>query len=95
MGLLPGLTPEVFAIIFRTFEKSKAMESIIIEILNPKAKSLLKNLADLNLIKIRKEKDNIALTELLTRLRKKSDDSFSLEDISSEVESVREKRYDK
>jgi hypothetical protein len=71
------------------------MESIIIEILNPKAKSLLKNLADLNLIKIRKEKDNIALTELLTRLRTKSDDSFSLEDISSEVESVREKRYDK
>jgi len=71
------------------------MESIRIEILNPKAKSLLKNLADLNLIKIKKEKVNTEFAELLTRLRKKSDDSFSLEDITSEVESVREKRYAK
>jgi hypothetical protein len=71
------------------------MESIRIEILNPKAKSLLKNLADLNLIKIKKEKVNTEFADLLARLRKKSDDSFSLEDITSEVESVREKRYEK
>ena len=71
------------------------MESIRIEILNPKAKSLLKGLADLNLIKIKKDKINIEFNELLARLRKKSDDTFSLDDISNEVESVRAKRHEK
>ena len=33
------------------------METIQIDILNPKAKKLLRNLADLNLIKINKEKE--------------------------------------
>jgi hypothetical protein len=76
-------------------KKEIKMESIRIEILNPKAKSLLKSLADLNLIKIKKDKINIEFNELLARLRKKSDDTFSLDDISNEVESVRAKRHEK
>ncbi|MDX9941821.1 MAG: hypothetical protein RBS53_06320 [Bacteroidales bacterium] len=71
------------------------MESLRIEILNPKAKSLLESLADLNLIKIQKEIGEAAFAELLDRLRKNQDDSFSIEDITSEVESVREQRHEK
>lgn len=78
-----------------TFGKSIDMESLRIEILNPKAKSLLESLADLNLIKIQKEIGEAAFAELLDRLRKNQDDSFSIEDITSEVESVREQRHEK
>lgn len=71
------------------------METIRIDILNPKAKSLLKNLADLNLIRIKKEKVKSEFKELLDKLRINSDTAPSLDDITTEVEAVRKSRYEK
>ena len=71
------------------------MESLRIEILNPKAKSLIKSLADMNLIRIKKDKGKSEFTELLTKLRKRSNNAPSLEEITKEVESVRKARYEK
>jgi trehalose-6-phosphate synthase len=70
------------------------MEIIRIEILNPKAKSILKGLADLNLISIKKEKKQSEFMDLLTDLRMNSDLAPSLEEITGEVESVRKDRYE-
>lgn len=71
------------------------METLNIEIINPKAKQLLKSLADLNLIKIKKEKAKSDFTELLMKLRSQSEDVPSLDEITKEVESVRKDRYEK
>jgi len=71
------------------------MESLRIEILNPKAKSLIKNLVDMDLIRIKKEKGKSEFTELLAKLRKRSDKSPSVEEITKEVELVRKARYEK
>jgi hypothetical protein len=71
------------------------MESIRIEILNPKVKSLLKDLADLKLIRIDKEKGKSELQELLDKFRNSAEDSISIEDITSEVDAVRKSRYEK
>ena len=71
------------------------MESLRIEIINPKAKSLIKSLVDMDLIRIKKEKGKSEFTELLARLRKRSDNAPSLEEITKEVESVRKARYEK
>lgn len=70
------------------------MESIRVDILNPKARKLLQNLADLNLIKIRKS-DQPDFTALLTKLRSKPKEVISLDEISEEVEKVRKSRYEK
>ncbi len=71
------------------------METVRIDILNPKAKNLLKDLADLNLIKINKEKKKSDFSTLLKKLRTKSKDEISLEEITNEVEQVRKSRYEK
>lgn len=64
-----------------------------IDILNPKAKKLLKNLADLNLISIRSESGN-SFMKVVDKLRKKASlDQPTLEMITKEVELVRAKRY--
>jgi hypothetical protein len=66
-----------------------------IDILNPKAKRLLKELADLNLISIRDEHESNFM-KVVTKLRKKaSSESPTLEIITKEVELVRTKRYAK
>lgn len=70
------------------------MESLRIEIINPKAKSLLKDLADLDLIRIRKEKMKSEFIELLEKLRSDSDKILTLDDITAEVEAVRKTRYE-
>jgi hypothetical protein len=70
------------------------MNTIQIDILNPKAAKLLKDLADLNLIAIRKSpKNNFAA--VLKKLRANANTSLSLEEIAKEVEQVRAKRYAK
>ncbi len=69
------------------------MASINIQILNPKAKKLLQSLVDLRLITISEENDNAFLKALKSFRSKKT--SLSLEDITSEVEAVRKKRYAK
>lgn len=71
------------------------METIRIDILNPKAKSILNNLADLELIRIKKEKGKSEFKELLEKLRIDSDNSLSLDEITAEVEAVRKARYEK
>lgn len=71
------------------------MESLRIEIVNPKAKSIIKNLADMDLIRIKKEKIKNEFAELLAKLRRNSDQAPSLEEITKEVESVRKARYEK
>lgn len=70
------------------------MEIVRIEILNPKAKSILKGLADLNLISIKKEKKKSEFMDLLADLRVNSDIVPSLDEITDEVESVRKDRYE-
>jgi len=71
------------------------METVRIDILNPKAKSLLKDLADLKLIRIKKEKAKSDFKELLGRLRINADDALIPEEIKEEVEAVRKARYEK
>ena len=71
------------------------MESLRIEIINPKAKSLIKSLVDMDLMRIKKEKGKSEFTELLNKLRKRSDKAPNLEEITKEVESVRKSRYEK
>lgn len=69
------------------------MESIRIEILNPKALNLLQDLADLDLIKINKDKSEFL--NLVRRIRENCEEEISMEEITREVEEVRAKRYAK
>jgi hypothetical protein len=71
------------------------METIRVDILNPKAKSFLKDLADLKLIRIKKVKVKSEFKELLEKLRIKADDAPALDEITAEVEAVRKARYEK
>ncbi len=70
------------------------MESLRIDIINPKAKNLLKDLADLNLIRIKTTKIKSEFIELLDKLRINSKDAPSLDETSSEVEAVRKARHE-
>ncbi len=70
------------------------MNTIKIDILNPKATKLLKNLADLQLIAIQKPAKNNFIT-VLENLRSKAKSAPSLEEITKEVEMVRTKLYGK
>ncbi|MBC6490696.1 hypothetical protein ACFSQD_00925 [Flavihumibacter stibioxidans] len=69
------------------------MSSLNIEILNPKAKKLLQDLAELKLISIRESSENPFLA-VVKRIRTKKAE-LSMEDITKEVEIVRAKRYAK
>ena len=71
------------------------MESLKIEIINPKAKRLLKNLAEMDLIKIKKETVKSDFSEILDKLRSQSENTPSLDEITKEVEAVRNARYEK
>ncbi len=65
-----------------------------ISIVDPKAKRLLKDLADMNLIKILTSiNPKVEFKALLLKLRSKADSTPSLEEITQEVESVRALRY--
>jgi hypothetical protein len=55
----------------------------------------LKDLANLDLIRIRKENSENAFSEILKKFRSKSDEAPSLEEITKEVEAVRKARYEK
>ncbi|MDZ7777246.1 MAG: hypothetical protein U5L09_17340 [Bacteroidales bacterium] len=72
------------------------MESLKIDIINPKAKNLLNSLADMNLIIIREEKskNKDELKKILKKTRAKSDTTPSLDEITKEVEAVRKARYE-
>jgi hypothetical protein len=66
------------------------MEALNVEILNPKAKALLLNLADLNLINIQPKP---LFQQRLATLRRNESEVPSLEEITQEVETVRQQRY--
>ena len=71
------------------------MNTLQIEILNPKAMNLLKNLAELKLISIRESSDD-GFMDVVKRIRTKAQDNPpTLEEITKEVETVRAKRYGK
>ena len=64
-----------------------------IEIVNPQEKKLIQNLAKLDLIRIKKEKSKSEFVELLENFRRNSENSPSMDEITKEVESVRNARY--
>ena len=70
------------------------MESLRIDIVNPKAKKLIQELADLNLISIR-DKDPLKSFQKRLNLLRSKKQSISLDEITKEVEIVRAKRYGK
>ena len=71
------------------------MNTMQIDILNPKAEKLLKNLEDLKLISIRKNSDDSFLT-LINKFRAKAKKNPpTLAEITEEVELVRAERYAK
>lgn len=59
------------------------------KIVNPKAKRMINRMADMDLIRIKKEKTKSEFVELLIRLRRHSKNAPSLDEITNEVESVR------
>lgn len=67
------------------------MATFSIEILNPKAKKLLMDLAELRLISIKEDKKNPFLDAVAKIRSKKANLTF--EEITKEVETVRAKRY--
>ena len=71
------------------------METLTIDILNPKAKRLIKDLADLDLICIRKPNQKSTLKRLLEMTRKPEAEALTLEEITAEVEIVRKEMYKK
>lgn len=70
------------------------METLTIDIINPKAKKLLKDLMAMDLIKIRKEASKPSLESILSKTRKHSNEALSLEEITKEVKIVRQKMYE-
>ena len=72
------------------------MDAIRIEILNPKVKRILMDLANLNLISIKSDSDlKKEFKKLLKKLRSNYMNEPTLEDITKEVEAVRKSRYEK
>lgn len=70
------------------------MTTLRVDILNPKAAKLLKDLADLNLIAIQDTSKN-GFATILKKLRSKAKSAPILDEITKEVEIVRAKRYAK
>jgi hypothetical protein len=70
------------------------MNTMRIDILNPKAAKLLKDLADLNLIAIQ-DTSKSGFASVLKKLRSKAKSAPTLDEITNEVELVRSKRYAK
>jgi hypothetical protein len=69
------------------------METITIDIINPKANKLLKDLESLDLISIRK-KNTSDWKQKLKIIRKNNTNDNILDEITKEVELVRKKRYE-
>ncbi len=70
------------------------MEALKIEILNPKAMQLIKDMQELNLIKVSDEPVS-ALKAYLKKMRSNSSSAPGLDEITKIVEDVRAKRYAK
>lgn len=68
------------------------METLTIDVLNPKARNILNDLEEQNLIKIKFDRTTNEFQNLLTKLRSKSKDAPSDEEIMAEVKTVRKQR---
>jgi hypothetical protein len=70
------------------------MATYQVDILDPKADRLLKDLADMNLIAI-KQTDNDGFMQVIERLRSKAErlGPPTIDEITEEVEAVRAERY--
>jgi hypothetical protein len=66
-----------------------------VDIINPKAAKLLKDLADLNLIVLREVPEDTLLSKIKSIRKKAQTKSISLETITQEVEKTRSARYAK
>jgi hypothetical protein len=71
------------------------METLSIDVINPKARNILNNLEDLNLIKINFDNQANEFQNLLSKLRSKGIAPLSDEEIQAEVKIVRKQRYGK
>lgn len=71
------------------------MNTVQVNILNPKAEKLLQDLADLNLISVKDLSDDIFFKVVMKLRRKAEKNPPALDDITKEVELVRAKRYAK
>jgi hypothetical protein len=70
------------------------MEALKIEILNPKALQLIKDMQDLNLIKV-SEDPATKLQTYLKKMRKNASSAPSIEEIATIVNEVRVKKHAK
>jgi len=70
------------------------METIKVDILNPKARKLLKDLADLDLIAIHKSTKS-EFSDVLKKIRSNTETTPSPEEIAREVDVVRSRRTNK
>lgn len=70
------------------------MDTLRVDILNPKAAKLLKDLADLNLIAIH-DTSKTGFASVLKKLRSKAKSVPTFDEITNEIELVRSKRYAK
>lgn len=68
------------------------METIRIEIVNPKAKRIIEQLTELNLIAIRDKDPVTSFRKLLTKLRS-NPEKIELEEITKEVDRVRTRKH--
>lgn len=69
------------------------MQSMTINIINPKAEKLIQDLADMELITIESNNKESRLATILEKLRANANTAPTLEEITEEVELVRAKRY--
>ncbi len=69
-----------------------SMETLKIEIIDPKVKKLLKGLAELQLISIKKDVREDPFQRVFREVNKRKE-SPSMEDITKEVEAVRAQMY--
>ncbi|MGV3602793.1 MAG: hypothetical protein ACO1N1_16380 [Dyadobacter fermentans] len=68
------------------------MDTLLINILDPKATRLLKDLEEMELISIQNLAEG-GFADILKKIRSHSDSTPTLEEITAEVESERTKRY--
>jgi hypothetical protein len=69
------------------------MDTMLIEILKPKARKLVNDLADMDIIAIKEPKDD-GFISIINKIRAKAKNNPpSLDEITKEVELVRTKRY--
>lgn len=68
------------------------MATLLIDILDPKAAALLKDLEEMEMISIQNPVES-GFASVLKKLRSNSDSTPTLEEITAEVESERKKRY--